>query len=510
MKRLISMAAVAVMFFANACRDKKEEIVSVFPEVEDASAKFVGISDFQLVIAAKIRDNEGLQSAQITHQGWDIDEWLSISGKEYALNKTFTVSKTVDPSRWKVVLTVENTLGDKFRIEIAVADESPYDELSPVIELIKPTVTRSYVIDPDQIPWEIEAKVTDNKALSKVYVKVWNETTIAFEDEWTRVSDDNQRSYIYSKQVNLPGIAEYQYLIRATDENENESERTGNFAMGIMDRLYLSDAKNDFEVTNQGYDTRSGSSAWGLGSLVPMQRTGNNRFVLDYYYRNDADENIRFITFMGDDRPFATSPRGVNYTLDGFNVLGVSKSDPGKVTADKSEANFKLPVEKGYYTITVDMTQRTIELIPLTPTNPDFANATFFPGGSFATNPYDYFAIIAGGGVTGTSGWAEIANNPRISRETEHSFQYSGTFTTVSGSNISFTSPNNLGLAIGWYRVPGGYTVMTDVYGDLVSRIVPIGTTSSNGANFGISLLANKRWYATYDLVTYRLRIVEF
>jgi hypothetical protein len=149
----------------------------------------------------------------------------------------------------------------------------------------------------------------------------------------------------------------------------------------------------------------------------------------------------------------------------------------------------------------------------ITPENPDHTNATLFPGYSLA-DPYPYMPIISGGGVVGPGGWSEEPTSPKIYREVEHGFLYSGEFQTAGGTNISFTAPiarvTDL-WGTGWFRIPttdANRTDIVDTYGDVISRIVPLGA-SGNGGNYGIELLANRKWYATYDVMTYRVRIVQ-
>ncbi|WP_298652007.1 hypothetical protein, partial [uncultured Proteiniphilum sp.] len=172
---------------------------------------------------------------------------------------------------------------------------------------------------------------------------------------------------------------------------------------------------------------------------------------------------------------------------------------------------FKLPVsQKGYYTITVDMSAKTVRADPMAVANPDFSNAEMFPGYS-ASNPYPYLAIISGGAVVGTAGWAEIDNNTSLYREADHPYIYSGHFRTAGGVNINFKAPRAFiesNANIGWFRLPAGRANMRDTYGDLISIIEPVGAVS-NGANYGITLTGNTDWHASYDLITYRLRIVK-
>ncbi|MDR3060912.1 MAG: DUF4625 domain-containing protein [Dysgonamonadaceae bacterium] len=517
--------ACIVIAFSNSCTDRitfQDEGALEIPQVENTSARYLWIGpDYKLVVEAVIKDNDALSSVQTLNSEWQVNKTTSISGKQLIMNDTFPVTKDANNTKHKVELVIKNDRGGVLRTTIEVEDLSGTNQiegytpdlLPPVITVTAPAVNRFYGINPAPIPIDVEASVTEENAMSGIYVKVWGEsvdgTYFQMEDSWTPSTEEEKQAYTYRKHLEIPGgiVGEYQFLIRATDESGNQATTGGNLVVGMMDRLYLSDAKNEQEVTGQGFDAYASADAWGIGTLLPMRKIGNNLFTLNYYYRNDDDENIRFIAFMGNDRPFNTSPRGIRYTLNGENVVAHASS--GKVTADMSSADFKLPVSrKGYYTITVDMTARTITAIPYEPTNPDFANAALFPGFSPA-NPYGYLAIIAGGSVAGTAGWAEIDNNTSLYKETGHDFLYSGAFTTVGGVNISFQAPKaSLSGNTGWFRLSAARANMKDTYGDLISEIKPVGA-SGNGANYGISLSGNKNYYATYDLITYRLRIVQ-
>jgi hypothetical protein len=510
---------------ANSCTERitfQDEGAMDIPQIESASAKYLWTGpDYKLAIEATIKDNNTLLSVQTLNSEWQVNKTVSMSGTQFLLKDTFPVSKDANRTKHEVELVVKNSKGGILRTTVEVEDLSDVNQiegyapdlLPPVIRILAPTVNRFYGISPAPIPLHIEASVTEENVISGIYVKIWGESNngvyFETEDTWIPSTEEEKQAYTYLKDFEIPGggVGEYQFLIRATDESGNQATTGGNLTVGMMDRLYLSDAKNEQEVTGQGFDAYASADTWGLGTLLPMQKVGNNLFTLNYYYRGDDDENIRFVAFMGNDRPFNTSPRGIRYTLNGENVM--AHGTENTLTADTEHSDCKLPVSrKGYYTITVDMTARTVTAVPYEPVNPDFANAAFFPGFSQAA-PYAYLAIISGGSVLGTSGWAEIDNNTSLYREADHEFLYSGVFTTAGGANISFQAPQaSVSGNTGWFRLPAGRADMKDTYGDLISEIKPVGA-SDNGANYGISLPGNTVWYATYDLVTYRLRIVK-
>ena len=301
--------------------------------------------------------------------------------------------------------------------------------------------------------------------------------------------------------------------MRADDSSGNKTVLGGNLVVGMMDRLYLSDAKNEAEVTGQGFDAYADNSAWGMGTLLPMRRIGTNLFRIEnFYYRNEADDNIRFVAFMGSDRPFGASRR-INYTLTGANTLACDRQNGGTLVGGLDAEPYKLPVsQKGYYNVTVNMTTRevTAEYVA-DPTNPDFANADKFPGYSVDA-PWAYMPFVAGGAVEGTAGWSEVDNNTSLVREEEHPFIYSGDFRTAGGVNISLRAPRAALTGdranYGWFRLPSARTNIRDVYGDLCSGLGPVGV-ASGGTNYGIVLTGKTDWHASYDLITYRLRLVK-
>jgi hypothetical protein len=213
--------------------------------------------------------------------------------------------------------------------------------------------------------------------------------------------------------------------------------------------------------------------------------------------------------------------------------MGFSETESGKLTCNLSQAAFKFPgLQKGYYTITVNMNDHTIQISPKTPTNLQFSNEDLFPGFTIS-QPYDYLAIISDA-IEGTSGWSEVDGNPKLDREPDHAFQYTGEFVTKGGANINFVAPRyvmdepNAFAPVGWFRLPTNNRArVVDAYGDLISIILPIGVSTAiaegfdagsfpdgNPANdkpagYGLSLPGQTKYRATYDLMTYRLRIVE-
>lgn len=525
------MGMVAAVLLCVSCKDTltfPETPSPALPVVGDATADYLWIGpDYKLTVTAELSDEEGLVSVQLLNQEWGIDKLIELNTSEYTVNETFDVERDYNRVEHNLQLVVRNGAGGIRKVSVPVNDltdtnqDPTYeaDEMPPSVDITKPTVTDFYGLDGQPIEIELEATIEDNKELTSIYTRVWGETAtgepVDFERTIVPSTDEEKLAYHYNEtftiSTEMPG--EYQYLVRADDASGNRTTLGGNIAIGMMDRLYLSDAKNEQEVTGQGFDTYADNSAWGMGTLVPMRRIGTNLFQIEtFYYRNEADDNIRFVAFMGDDRPFGSS-RSINYTLTGENTLACDLQDPSHLVGNLDETPRKLPVsQKGYYTITVNMTTRevTAELIA-NPTNPDFSNADKFPGYS-VTAPWDYMPFVAGGAVEGTSGWSEVDNNTSLYREEEHPFIYSGDFRTVGGVNISLRAPRVVLTGdranYGWFRLPAARNNIRDVYGDLCSGLGPVGITTG-GANYGITLTGNTDWYASFDLITYRLRVVK-
>lgn len=493
----------------------------------DPAADYLWIGpDYKLTVSATLTDAARLTSVRLSNQEWGIDELIELDTDRYTVRETFDVTKDVNRTEHLLEIVVRNSAGGIRRVSVPVNDFTgenqipgyEADEMPPSVVITKPTVTRWYGLDGGPIEVELEATVEENVAITSVYARVWGETVsgepVDFERTWEPQNEAERLHYALSEVFTLPAgtPGEYQYLVRADDSCGNKTVLGGNLTVGMMDRLYLSDARNEREVTGQGFDAYANANAWGMGTLLPMRRIGTNRFRIEnFYYRNEPDENIRFVAFMGSDRPFGSS-RTVNYTLTGINTLACDPAS-GKLRGGLDETPCKLPVaQKGYYHITVDMTTREIEAEYVAdPSNPDFSNADLFPGYT-ADAPWAYMPFVSGGAVVGTSGWTEVDDNTCLRREAEHPFVYSGDFRTAGGVNINLRAPRSvLGgdrAQYGWFRLPAARNNLRDVYGDLYSTLGPVGYIS-NGANYGIVLTGNTDWHASFDLITYRLRVVK-
>lgn len=493
------------------------------PVANEATARLLWIGpDYKVVVSATLEDNHGgISKLRIKNGEWQLDHVMTIDNQaSYIVNDTFLVAKDVNPTEHVMELTITNSKGGVLKTNVNVEDLSAVnqiegysaDVLPPVINVVKPQVTKFYGLDDQPINLDVDATITDAE-IASIEVKVWGETAqgefVAQEELITPATDEEKINYHYINTFTLPAgkVGEYQYIIRSTDTKGNKAVKGGNITVGYVDRLYLSDAENADEALNQGYDNYG--ACRGIGTLLSMRKQGNNVFVADYYYRNEANDNIRFVAFLGNDRPFSTNGATVNYTLDGFNVLASSASEPGKVTPDLSVANFKLPAsEKGYYHITVDMTARTISVTPFTPTIP--VDASKYPGWS-DDNPWPYMAVT-GPTVVGSSGaWSETATSPLLTKEEGHAYLYSGSFTTTgSSSNMSLNAPKTVVGAnnVGWFRLKAARTSMLDDYGDKITIVSPVGA-SSGGANWGFSLSPVGTYKATYDIALHRFRIVR-
>jgi hypothetical protein len=491
------------------------------PQLKQAAAQLLWIGpEYKLVVQATFEDTEGISKIELKNGEWNLNADITADNKTtYTLNQTYVVSKDVNITEHNVELTITNSKGGIAKAKVKVEDLSAQNQvpgyrpdlLPPVITVTKPTVTKFYGLSNDPINIQLEAGITDEK-IASIEVKVWGETAdgqpVSAEETITP-TPAQQASYQYSKTFALPAgkVGEYQYVVKSTDGSGNKSVKGGTITVGYMDRLYLSDAENMAEVTGQGWD--NGGNARGFGTLLSMKKQGANSFVVDYYYRNESSDNIRFIAFLGNDKPFtATTQAAALYTLDGANVLGNSISATGKVTPVLAEANFKLPVtQKGYYRITVDMTARTITAVPFTPSKP-FIDATKYPGWT-ANKPYDYLAVISSV-VVGTAGWAEAATSPKLMKESGHSFLYTGTFKTTGNSvNLNFTAPKDLiNSTNGWFRLLSARANMKDDYGDPIDIVSAVGLISA-GTNYGFSHNTAGTFKATYDMALERLRLIR-
>ncbi len=527
------------------------------PNIKNDTARYLWNGpDYYLSVKADLSDVNGLQSIQLINKEWNFDSTIMLGDrKEFLLRAMFNVPKDANKTIHKLDVIVKNVKGGVLNTTIAIADSSDnnqdptYDPDNTVPTIIPRTPTSPapyneapfttalkayYGLDGNNISFNIAVNVTDDRALAKVTLKVWGETylneapPVLVEDVRTP-GDDERKDYLLQKDnISLPPYSgEYAILITATDTSGNENTFYYPITVGVMNRLYLSDAKNALEITNQAFDGYAAASAWGMGTIIPMKKIATNKFQLLYYYANAGDDNIRFYAYQASDKPF--NNRTILYNLSGSqtassgavaNVLGVSSSDNKKVTVNPAETNYKLTgLQKGYYTLTVDMSTRTIIADPYTPANSDWSNASKFPGFS-PSAPYDYLAIIAGGAIVNSRGWAEDAASPpyaRLTREPD-SYIYSGSFTTAANGQFNMRAPMaSLGGAdVGWIRLPtSNRNLYTDVYGDLMSGIMPVGPGSgyvwAPAGNYGVWLNAgaNKDYIASYDLVTYRLRMVR-
>ncbi|WP_316811370.1 hypothetical protein [Pedobacter heparinus] len=527
MKRIFNNIAglIIVMIGITACSKPlmfPETELSAAPQVKQAAAQLLWIGpEYKLVLQATLEDAEGISKVRLKNGEWNLDAEVSADSKSsYTINQTYVVAKDANPTEHYIELTITNGKGGVAKSRVKVEDLSAQNQvpgytpdlLPPVITVTKPTLTKFYGLANDPINIDVAASLADAIGITSIEVKVWGETAsgeLVNQEELISPAAGQQNSYAYAKTFALPAakVGEYQYLIKATDASGNKSIKSGVITVGFMDRLYLSDAENTAEVTGQGWD--NGGNARGFGTLLSMKKQGANSFVVDYYYRNEATDNIRFIAFLGNDRPFtATTQANALYTLDGPNVLGNSSTASGKVTPVLAEANFKLPVtQKGYYRITVDMSARKITAVPFTPSKP-FLDATKYPGWA-ADKPYDYLAVISSV-VVGTAGWAETATSPKLMKEPGHAFLYTGTFKTTGNSvNLNFTAPKALiNSTNGWFRLLSARANMKDDYGDPIDIVSAVGLISA-GTNYGFSHNTAGTFKATYDMALERLRLIR-
>lgn len=496
------------------------------PGVKESSARLLWIGpEYKVAVSAVFEDEEGISKIGIKNGEWRLNKVINIDkAVSYVLEDTFIVDRDVNPTQHFLDFTITNSKGGitKTKVEVEdlssenqIPDYSP-DLLPPVITVTKPTITRFYGLSDDPIIIEIEADVADLE-IESVAVTFWGEAadgeSVWIEDNISIADEADKTNYLYNRSFELPvgKAGEFQYVVKSTDVSGNKSVRGGIITVGYLDRMYLSDAVNEDEVLKQGFDHYG--ACRGIGTLISMKKQGANTFVADYYYRNEPDENIRFVAFLGGDRPFvrdgSTNQAKVNYTFEGFNVVAASSQVPGTITTDLSAASFKLPVDaKGYYRIAVDMTARTISAVPFTPAIP--VDAVKFPKWS-DDDPWPYLAVT-GSTVVGTAGWTETATSPKLMKDPDHPYLYTGTFqTNGSSSNMSLNAP----LAVldgdiwgkGWFRLKAGRAAMVDDYGDVVTIVAPVGP-SGGGANWGFSLSPVGTYKVTYDLALERFRAV--
>ena len=491
-------------------------------ELKDASARLLWIgAEYKVVVQAKLDDEAGITKVQIKNGEWQLDSVIVLENRpSYTIDETFVVPKDVNTTKHSIELTITNNNGGIEKVNIDVEDLSAEntvpgyapDLLPPAITVTKPTVTKYYGLDNEPINVQVEALITDAD-IAAIEVKLWGETAggepVLVEDLINPVSQGDKEKYQYSKMFSLPAgkVGDYQYLVKSTDVSGNKTVKGGTITVGLMDKLYLSDAENETEVLNQGFDHMGGSR--GLGTLISMKKQGANTFVADVYYRNETTDNIRFIAFLGTESPYkAPSQSKLNYTLNGVNVVAMSSGEQGKVTNNLSAANFKLPVtQKGYYKVTVDMTARTVKVTPFTPVIPN--DAVKYPG--YATGSGWAYMAVTGPAVPGGA-WTEVAASPKLVKETEHPYLYSGTFKTSGNSdNMSLNAPlaaNSDVWGKGWFRMVGGRPTMVDDYNQLITKVGPVGA-SGGGANWGFSLSPAGTYKATYDLALQRFRVVR-
>ncbi|WP_409966062.1 hypothetical protein PIECOFPK_02559 [Mycovorax composti] len=495
------------------------------PQLSSSEAQLLWIGpDYKLAVNMSVSDNEGIHSIRIKNGEWRLDTTIELNGPAlYTIKDTFNVSKDVNRTEHVLELIITNAKGGVVKKNIAVEDLSSEnlipgynpDILPPDIVLLKPTTTKFLGFSPQPISINIEADITDQE-LERIEVKVWGEAVDgeAIEHseiiEFADIADKSQ--YHYLKDFSLPGgkVGQYQYIVRSIDASGNKKTVGGTISVGLVDRLYLSDAKNQNEVTAQGYDHYGGCR--GIGTIYSMKKQGANTFLIDYYYT--GEKNIRFIAFIGNDKPFNNtggSQAGINYSLTGENVAALHKSQPGTITTNLDDASFGLPSDDpGYYHITVDMSQRTITATRYNPTLP--VDPIKYPGWSDSA-PWEYMSVTGSTVDGGAGGWTEVATSPKLMRDSQNKYLFKGTFKTIgSSSNMSLNAP----LAVtgddvwnkGWFRLIAARAAMVDDYGDPVTIIGPVGA-SSGGANWGFSTSPAGTYEASYDLILNRLRLVR-
>src|SRR5690606_20309894 len=522
------LSIIAVVFYLFSCSKTlvfPDTESPALPQLENASAKLLWIGpEYKLAIHAELEDTEGITGVHIKNGEWKIDSALTVDNKtSYTIIDTFLVAKDVNKTKHLVEFTITNTKGGIIKGSVDVEDLSDknqipgYDPdlLPPEIEIIKPTVTQYLGSTGEPIDIDMEATIED-EAIASIEVRVWGESADGqpfMEEEIIEPDSDEEKiSYQYAKTFTLPSekAGRYQYIVRSVDESGNKKTVGGDISIGFPDRLYLSDAESEEEVIRQGYDHMGGSR--GIGTLLSMEREGTNTFALNIYYPNKSADNIRFIAFLNNEKPFTGNNQSqVNYSLNGDNVSAMSASSPGDLTADLSAASFKLPVSaSGYYRITVDLTQRTVRAVSYTP-NINMNDAVKYPGWSDA-KPWDYMAVT-GTTVVGTADWTEKATSPKLVRDATNKYLFTGTFTTNgASSNMSLNAPVAvLGGDIwgkGWFRLVAARNNMIDDYGDLVTIVGPVGP-SGGGANWGFSTSPAGTYKASYDLALQRFRLVR-
>jgi len=492
------------------------------PETEGTTAKLLWIGpQYKVAIQAKLTDEAGISKIRIENGEWLLDTTFTLKDQtSYTLKDTFLVAKDVNPTEHTIVLTITNNKGGMEKTEIAVEDLSAENQIAgynpdlvpPSITITKPSVTKFLGFANDSVRIDLEAAIED-EAIASIEVRVWGETAAGEAiEKVVLIEPENEadtKEYAYVNSFNLPGgkPGQYQYVVKSVDVSGNKKSVGGNITIGYVDRLYLSDAETEAEVANQGYDHMGGCR--GIGTLISMKKQGDNVFTANLYYPNAATDNIRFVAFMGNERPFTQAK--VNYTLNGANVVAMSAANPGQLTTDLSAASFKLPTsQSGYYTVTVDLTAKTVQVNPLSAVL-NASDATKYPGWS-ETNPWPYLAVT-GTTVVGTLAWTEVGTSPKLMRDEQNKYLFSGTFqSNTSSSNMSFNAPLSvLGGDVwgrGWFRMVAARNAMKDDYGDLVTTVGAVGA-SGGGANWGFSTSPAGTYKASYDIFLQRLRLVR-
>ncbi|MGC4234868.1 MAG: hypothetical protein QM594_17945 [Niabella sp.] len=495
------------------------------PQVGESEARLLWIGpEYKLAVNANVTDADGISTVRLKNGEWKLDTTFKVTSQSsYTIKDTFLVAKDVNPTQHIIELTITNSKGGVIKKSVEVEDLSSQnlipgynpDVLPPDIVVVQPTTTKFIGFSPQPVPVNIEAQIADQE-IERVEVKLWGETAegqpvdVSEIIEFADMADKTQ--YHLVKSFTLPGgkVGQYQYIVRSVDASGNKKTVGGSISVGYIDRLYLSDAKDQSEVTGQGYDHYG--ACRGIGTIYSMKKQGANTFLIDYYHT--GEKNIRFVAFLGTNKPFNNTggtQAGINYTLTGENVAALHKTTPGVITTDLADAGFGLPSdEPGYYHIAVDMTKRTVTATPYNPVLP--VDATKYPGWS-DSNPWDYLAVTGSTVVGGGGGWTEIATSPKLNRDSKNKYLYTGTFrTNGSSSNMSLNAPlAATGADVwnkGWFRLAAARSAMVDDYGDLVTIVAPVGP-STGGVAWGFSTSPVGTYSASYDLILNRFRIVR-
>lgn len=525
---LLSCLAICALLFA--CGKPfvfPENTSPPLPELDGATARLYWIGPlYKIAVQAEISDGKGIEKIRVLNSEWKLDTIFDVSGDQhFSINDSFPVPRDVNPTAHNLEFDITNSEGGLVKKYVTVEDHSAenlipgYDpDLEPpTVKIIKPTVTKFLGFSSAPVNVDFEASVTDRE-IDSIEVRLWGESADGspVDEHVTMKPTDSatKKAYNLVKSFQLPAAkpGQYQYIIRATDASGNKKAVGGQVSVGYVDRLYLSDAVSDNEIKWQGYDQSGGCR--GIGTIYSMTKQGDNVFQIDYYSPASGLANIRFVAFLNGEKPFTGtggSQAGINYTLDGQNVVATSKTEPGTLTTDLQQASFTLPVtQKGYYHVTVDMTTRKISAVPYTPSLP--VDAVKYPGWSDAT-PWEYLSVT-GPTITGSAGsWTEVVTSPKLVRDPDNKYLFKGSFQTTGGSsNMSLNAPlAALGGDVwgkGWFRLLAARADMKDAYGDLITIVGAVGA-SSGGVSWGFSTSPAGSYQATYDLVLQRFRIVR-